>query len=394
MTGRLTRLSPKRIAAVALLALTASACSSLGAPGPSTGAVRNAGDTQYNGADITVVDLTPAVTRSIGAYRIQNSFAQTFGDMPSSVTLIEAGDTVAITIWEAPPAVLFGTINPSDGALAGALAAQNTSIPEQVVTEDGEIAVPFAGRVPVAGLTADQVQREIVRRLRGKAHDPQALVRLITNRGSTVTVLGKVANTARFPLTARGERLLDVLADAGGPTEEVEKTTVRLTRGDRAVTMPLDAVVLDPSQNVALQANDVLTVLYQPFSFIALGAIPRNAEIPFEGSGLSLAQALGRIGGLRDDRADIRGVFIFRFEDAAALGPLATPVGAVLPDGRVPVIYRLNLSDAANLFAAQDFAMRDDDILYVSTAPGADLQRFLSTLSSVAFSAIGIRNAL
>ena len=394
MTFQKIRIPCVRAIAAAAMALALSACSTLGAPGPNTRAVRNAEGANYNGADIAIVDLTPAITRSISGYRLQSSFASTFGDTPSAITLIEPGDTVGITIWEAPPAVLFSSVSPRDGALAGALAAQNTTIPEQVVTEDGEIAVPFAGRVPVAGLTADQVQREIVRRLRGKAHDPQALVRLVSNRASTVTVLGKVANTARFPLTARGERLLDVLADAGGPTEAVEKTTVRLTRGSRVATMPLDAVVLDPAQNVALQANDVVTVLYQPFSFIALGAIQQNAEVPFEGSGLSLAQALGRVGGLRDDRADVRGVFIFRFEDAAALGPLAAPTGPILPDGRVPVIYRLNLSDAANLFAAQDFAMRDDDILYVSTAPGADLQRFISTLSSVAFSAVALGNSL
>ena len=31
-----------------------------------------------------------------------------------------------------------------------------------------------------------------------------------------------------------------------------------------------------------------------------------GAEVPFEGGGLTLAQALGRVGGLRDERADIR----------------------------------------------------------------------------------------
>ena len=128
--------------------------------------------------------------------------------------------------------------------------------------------------------------------------------------------------------------------------------------------------------------------------FIALGAVQRNAEVPFEGSGLSLAQALGRIGGLRDDRSDVRGVFVFRFEDAAALPPAIAASATATRDGQVPVIYRLDLSQAAGIFVAQDFAMRDEDVLYVSSAPGADLQRFIATLTSFALSSVAIGNSL
>ena len=219
-------------------------------------------------------------------------------------------------------------------------------------------------------------------------------MRLVENDASNATIIGAVATTRRVPLTGRGERLLDVLAEAGGPREAADKTTIRLTRGTRAASMPLERILLDPAQNITLQTDDVVTVIHQPYSFVALGAVARNAEIPFEGSGLSLAQALGRVGGLRDDRADIRGVFVFRFEDPAALDPALVAAGLTTQDGRVPVIYRLNLSDAASLFVAQDFAIHNDDLLYISSAPGADLQKFLSTLSSVALSTIAIRNSL
>jgi polysaccharide export outer membrane protein len=58
------------------------------------------------------------------------------------------------------------------------------------------------------------------------------------------------------------------------------------------------------------------------------------------------------------------------------------------------VIYRVNLRDPASLFAAQDFPMRDKDVIYVSTAPLSDLQNFVSILSSMAFTAIGLGQAL
>ncbi|MCB2087736.1 MAG: polysaccharide biosynthesis/export family protein [Sphingomonadaceae bacterium] len=378
--------------AIAALAALLGGCTSFGAAGPGTGSVQAAAGENYAGANIAIVELDRAATNRIASLGKANSFAEIFGNRSVSAPLIERGDMVGVTIWEAPPAVLFSVSGTAGGNLP--MVAQSSAIPDQRVDEDGAIAVPFAGKVPAAGRTTSQVQRDIVGRLRGRAHDPQVLVRLVGNEASTVTVLGKVARTSRIPLTARGERLLDVLAQAGGPTEPVEKTTIRLTRGNLAATMPLDAVILDPVQNVPLRADDVLTVIHQPYSFIALGAVTKNAEVPFEGSGLSLAQALGRIGGLRDDRADIRGVFVFRFEDAAALDPAVAGTAPATQDGRVPVIYRLDLSDASSLFTAQDFAIRDDDVLYVSSAPGADLQKFLATLSNVALSTIAIKNSL
>jgi polysaccharide export outer membrane protein len=63
----------------------------------------------------------------------------------------------------------------------------------------------------------------------------------------------------------------------------------------------------------------VVTALFQPYSFTALGATGANAEIAFEATGITLAQALGRAGGLQDQRADVRGAFLFRLEDPRAL---------------------------------------------------------------------------
>jgi polysaccharide export outer membrane protein len=60
----------------------------------------------------------------------------------------------------------------------------------------------------------------------------------------------------------------------------------------------------------------------------------------------------------------------------------------------VPVVYRLDLSDATGFFVTQDFLIHDKDVIYISTAPGADLMRFVSTVSSLAFSALSIGNVI
>ena len=383
-----------RAAVAGLLAALLAGCSSFGAAGPTASAVRKSAGTSVAGQAITLVTLDPAASARVAGFETGRSFVELIGDSEAQGSLVGAGDLLDITIWEAPPAVLFGAAGAGTAAMVGASGAQNRAVLQQTVTTEGTLSVPFVGTIRAAGKSPAAIEREIASRLAGRANDPQATVRLAQNDARNVTVIGEVAASRRVPLGPRGERLLDVLASAGGPRHPVGQTTVQLTRGSTTATMPLDRVITDQRQNIRLRADDVVTVLHQPFTFTALGAVARNAEIPFEGKGITLAQALGRVGGLRDDRADIRGVFIFRLEDPAALDPAVAGAAPRTAQGRVPVVYRLDLSDAASFFVAQDFSIRDKDLVYVSTAPGADLARFLSTVSNLAFSVVSVGNAV
>ncbi len=84
--------------------------------------------------------------------------------------------------------------------------------------------------------------------------------------------------------------------------------------------MPLDTVIRDPRQNIILRPDDVVAALYRPYSFVALGATGRNEELPFEARPASTLSQGARSAspGLQDARANVKGVFIFRFEDPAA----------------------------------------------------------------------------
>jgi polysaccharide export outer membrane protein len=147
--------------------------------------------------------------------------------------------------------------------------------------------------------------------------------------------------------------------------------------------MSLDAIIRDPRQNIVLQPGDVITALFQPLSLTVLGATGKNEELNFEAQGITLAQALGRAGGLQDARADARAAFIFRYEDPKAMDWPTPPV--TTPDGKVPVIYQVNLKDPASFFVAQNFPVDNKDILYVANSPAAELQKFLNMVASSVF---------
>jgi polysaccharide export outer membrane protein len=185
--------------------------------------------------------------------------------------------------------------------------------------------------------------------------------------------------------------VLDAVAAAGGVRNPVDKTTIQLSRGAAVLGMPLVSIIRDPNQNIMLQPGDVVTALFQSNSFTALGASGRNDEIAFEAQGISLAQAMGRMGGLVDTRADARGVFVFRFENPAALpdGGKGLPR---TPEGRVPVVYQADLKDPATFLVAQDFPVRDKDVIYVANAGAADLFKFLNVLTSSVYTIAVFKN--
>jgi polysaccharide export outer membrane protein len=332
---------------------------------------------------VQIVNVDGTVARSLLASQQQGSFADSLGNAAPSdrSTVIGVGDVLDVSLWEAPPATLFG-VGPVDPRMPSTV--RSTSLPEQVVDRDGNIRVPFAGTIRAVGRTPQEVQAEIVRNLRGKANQPDAIVRIVRYASSMVTVVGEVTNSVRMPLTPLGERVLDALAQAGGVRQPVNRMTVQVTRGEQFVAMPLDQVIRDPRQNVQLRGGDVVTAMYQPLSFTALGATGKNEEIPFEAQGITLAQALARAGGMNDNRSDPKGVFVFRFEPADALDWPKQPVKAT-PEGRVPVVYRINLANAESFFVMQSFRMRDRDVMYVSNAPAVELQKFLNLVFTVTY---------
>jgi polysaccharide biosynthesis/export protein len=358
--------------------LVLAGCSSVPTSGPSASDV-----VQQSSAELTqkyeFVDIDASVVEKL-RLRPPDSLLAHFGDYRQSVEpLIGVGDTVSVTIWEASAGGLFSGPLVADKFTTG---SNSATIPEQTVGRDGSISVPYAGRVRVVGHTTQDVQRVIEKALEGKAIQPQVLLNVTHSVSNTVTVTGEVANGARVPLSVRGDRLLDVIAVAGGVRAPVNETYVELSRGSTSVRVALSRVIADPREDIYMRPNDVLTLIRDPQTFIAYGATGRNAEIPFDAEGITLAQALAKAGGLLDFRSDPQGVFIFRYEPENVARALR-PDSPLIQRGRpTPIVYRLDLREASSMFAAQSFHIVNRDFLYVSNAPLAEVEKAVQVFST------------
>ena len=173
--------------------------------------------TAQEGTDATlggyiVIDINERVT-SITSGQPRDSLNRVFRNVrPAPDLRIGVSDSVVVTIWEAGAGGLFSAAVSDRGIAAG---SRTATIPEQIVARDGTIQVPYAGRLRIAGMRPAEVEAAIVQALQGKAIEPQAVVTISGNISNTVTVGGEVARGSRTPLTTRGDRLLDVIADAG-----------------------------------------------------------------------------------------------------------------------------------------------------------------------------------
>lgn len=380
---RIERLKPAATAVIGALALTG--CSWLPAAGPTTKAVM-AQATENGQRQYDIVNVDDNVIRILQSQPTP-SFYSVFGrDGIPLEPKIGVGDSVSIMIWEAGGNGLFSQssmLSSVPGTQSMSTGSRPATIPDQIVPRDGLITLPFDGRVPAAGRTPFELQQDIQHRLQGKAVDPQVIVTISQSIANTVTISGSVGKPSLVPLSPHGEHLLDVIAAAGGYQSPDYETFVRLSRHGVTVTIPLTSLIEDPVENVYAWPGDTITLTQVPRVFEAFGATAKNADIPFDAGKISLAQALGKASGLLDERADPAGVFLIRYEPAGLVSQLTGAITRESLTAQVPVIYHIDLNDLKSYFLAQQFAVRDKDILYVANASTDTIQKFFQLLGTL-----------
>lgn len=329
------------------------------------------------GIDYALVDINKAVLDHVSQTTkptLRGGFGGGRGGPPNIV--LGVGDVVQVSVFEAQSGGLF---IPAD---AGARPGNFITLPNQTIGRDGTLSVPYAGKVNAAGRPVDAVQLDIAQRLANRAIEPQVVISSVTNRSMEASVLGDVKEPKKVELSPAGERILDLVSEAGGLSAPGDETTITLQRGGRSVAVAYNTLSENPRENIYVQPGDTIFVNRDRRTFLAFGVTGESGRYDFDDSNLSLGEALAKAGGLLDDKAEPQAVLLYRVVDCDFLRSLGVDVSH-FKGNEVPVIFRANLRDPAAFFAVQKFPMQNKDVIYVSTSDAVELVKFLTIVNSV-----------
>ncbi len=311
--------------------------------------------------EVEVIPITPKLLATEPAALRGDDIPRELLDYKPSVYRIGPGDSLYITVWDHPEltAPSGAQINSSDAN-------------GRMIRPDGTLFYPYIGAVMVDGMTIEQLRSELTQRLTKYIPSPQVDVAVLRFASQKVFVSGAFLKGTPVPITTVPLSLSDALGQAGiDPTASLgglvlERDGVRYgINMDRLAQQSGNAL-----GRIIMKSNDSL---YLPFNdrrkIYVLGEVTTQRALPFRTDGMSLAEAIASVGGLRQETAKGRSVYVIRGVDVAGgnAGPQTT-------------VYQMNANSVTALAMADRFQLRSGDMVYVGPAQIARWNRFISSL--------------
>lgn len=336
------------------------------------------------GAD-TAVPPTEMITEQLIQQEKQRNSQQKSQDLSQLIVAnpppytIGKGDVLAITVWDHPE--LAGAGMPAAAAQAdvtgASAAASNSTPPGFVVDHKGRIQFPFAGLLPVEGLTEEQARALLTEKLAKYIASPNITLRVQSYRSKRVYIDGEVKSPGLQAVNDIPMTLMEALNRAGGLLPTADQSRIGLERGEQRYAINLRELVqkgINPG-HIMLAPGDVVRVHSRDESkvFVSGEVITPRALTMHDGK-LTLNEALGESGGVSPLSGDARQIYVVR----------------KTPEGQTRV-FQLDARLTGALAMAEEFELKPKDVVYVAASPLANWNRNLSLLFPGALtSAVGV----
>ncbi|MFC5458998.1 polysaccharide biosynthesis/export family protein [Massilia niabensis] len=294
---------------------------------------------------------------------------------------IGRGDVLSIVVWDHPELAGGGMTAAAAAADAGganAAAAANAPQPGFVVDHQGRIQFPFAGLLPVEGLTEEGARALLAQKLARYIQNPNITLRVMSYRSKRVYIDGEVKQPGLQAINDIPMTLVEALNRAGGILPTADQSRIALERGDTRYSINLRDLVqkgINPG-NIMLAPGDVVRVHSRDESKVFVsGEVVTPRALTMHNGRLTLNEALGETGGISPLSGDARQIYVVR----------KTPERTR--------VFQLDARLTGSLAMAEAFELRPKDVVYVAASPLANWNRHLSLLFPGALtSAVGVTN--
>lgn len=281
---------------------------------------------------------------------------------PATPYTIGPGDHLAITVWDHPELVM-----PVTTMTGTTIATLSTTTPTgYTVSADGRIQFPYAGDVPVGGLTEMQARDLLARKLSHYIKKPEITLRVLNYRSQRIYVDGEIKSPGIVSIDDLPLSLPEAINRAGGITALGDQSRIAITRAGKThwVDLPgLIAAGVDPSR-IILASGDLLRIFSRDDSKVfVVGEVINPASLPMRNGRLSLNEALGEVGGINPATANARQIYVIRNAN-----------------DEHPLVYHLEAESPVMFALAEEFPLRPKDVVYVDATSMVRFNRVISLI--------------
>ena len=307
-----------------------------------------------DGPTVRVTPITLDLLDELAAAKVSEiqEFAQEFA-AESSDYVVGAGDVLQIIVWDHPELTI-----PAGGF-------RDAEQSGQQVGYDGYLYYPYAGMVRASGRTVSELRLLLTEKLSSYIQDPQLDIRVIAYRSKRVYIVGEVSSPGVLPVNDIPLTIVDAISLSGGLAGGAHKGGVNISRDGKVYKIDLKALYdhADFSQNLALQHGDIVNVLDRSQQKVfMMGEVRRPSPVGIVNGYLTLAAALGEVGGLSQNSAS-GAIYVLRGSD-----------------GSEPQIFHLDVRYATGMLLAERFDLQAKDVIFADTAGISQWNRVLSQL--------------
>jgi polysaccharide export outer membrane protein len=267
---------------------------------------------------------------------------------------VGVGDQLLVQVWTTPER-------------SGGTDQAQQPVSGPIVDETGKFFYPFVGEVQASGRTLREIRSELTEKLQAYLRDPQVEVSVQDFRAHQVMTLGAVGSPGPTKLTNVPLHLVDLINQAGvGPKSDISRVALRRRGVEYTVNLRLFLEKGMMAHNPVILPGDTVFVPELVDNHVYVFGEIATTKLQLDTSGKTLTEILAEVGGIDRQRANARGVFVFRRTDLTQTG--------------FDVVFQFDVTEASTLLLMNEFPIMAQDIIFVTKDP---ITRWTDTVGRV-----------